>query len=147
MTAFGILFRSRRYCFFCFWDKLFWVAFLKQSLNRLQVESLKVNKSQRKSIEGKDDMPLTQKVTFTAMLQRGKRVQIPKLIRWQFKMEPNQVLKVGVNAINVWTGWQFFYAKMGKDGRILIPKLTLALLRSENPNLIGYVMEITLEPA
>jgi bifunctional DNA-binding transcriptional regulator/antitoxin component of YhaV-PrlF toxin-antitoxin module len=92
-------------------------------------------------------MPLTQKVTFTAMLQRGKRVQIPKLIRWQFKMEPNQVLKVGVNAINVWTGWQFFYAKMGKDGRILIPKLTLALLRSENPNLIGYIMEITLEPA
>jgi hypothetical protein len=90
-------------------------------------------------------MPLTQKVTFKTMLQRGNRVQIPKLIRWQFKMEPSQVLKVGVNAINVWTGWQFFYAKMGKDGRILIPKLTLALLRSENPNLTGYVMEVTLE--
>jgi hypothetical protein len=46
-------------------------------------------------------------------------------------METDQVLKVGVNAIDMWTGWQFFYAKMGKDGRVLIPKLTLALLRSE----------------
>ena len=92
-------------------------------------------------------MPLTQKVAFSAMLQRGNRVQIPTLIRWQFKMEPCQVLKVGVNALNVWTGWQFFYARMGKDGRILIPKLTLALLRSEKPDIAGYVIEVTLEPA
>ena len=92
-------------------------------------------------------MPLTQKVTFKTMLQRGNRVQVPKLVRWQFKMETNQVLKVGVSAINLWSGWQFFYAKMGKDGRILIPKLTLALLRNEKPNLAGYVMEVTLEPA
>ena len=91
-------------------------------------------------------MPLTQKVTFKTVLQRGNRVQVPKLVRWQFKMEPNQILKVGVNALNVWTSWQFFYAKMGKDGRILIPKLTLSLLRSEKPDLAGYVMEVTLEP-
>ena len=92
-------------------------------------------------------MPLTQKVTFKTVLQRGNRVQVPKLVRWQFKMEPNQILKVGVNALNVYTSWQFFYAKMGKDGRILIPKLTLALMRDEKPDLTGYVMEVTLEPA
>ena len=92
-------------------------------------------------------MPLTQKVTFKTMLQRGNRVQVPKLVRWQFKMEPDQVLKVGVLAHNVWTGGQQFYAKMGKDGRVLIPKLTLALLRSEKSDLAGYVMEVTLEPA
>ena len=92
-------------------------------------------------------MPLTQKGTFKTMLQRGNRVQVPKLIRWQFKMETTQVLKVGISAINLWTGWQFFYAKMGKDGRILIPKLTLALLQAEKPNLTGNAMEITLEPA
>lgn len=90
-------------------------------------------------------MPLTQKVTFKTRLQRGNRVQVPRLTRWQFKMETDQVLKVDVNAINLWTGWQFFYARMGKDGRILIPKLTL--LRSEKPSLAGYVMEVTLEPA
>ena len=38
-------------------------------------------------------------------------------------------------------------AKMGKDGRILIPKLTLALLRSKKPDPAGYGMEVTLEPA
>ena len=92
-------------------------------------------------------MPLTQKVTFKTMLQRGNRVQVPKLVRWQFKTEPDQVLKVSVNSINLWTGWQFFYVKMGKDGRILIPKLALALLRSDKPSLADYVMEVTLEPA
>ena len=92
-------------------------------------------------------MPLTQKVTFKTMLQRGNRVQVPKLVRWQFKMETNQVLKVGVSAINLWTGWQFFYAKMGKDERILAPMLTLALLQAEKLNLTGNVMEVNLEPA
>lgn len=92
-------------------------------------------------------MPLTQKVTFKTMLQRGNRVQIPKLIRWQFKMEPSQVLKVGVCVVDLWSGWQFFYARMGKDGRILIPKLTLALLGGEKRDLAGCVMEVTLEPA
>ena len=64
-------------------------------------------------------------------------------------METDQVLKVGVLAHNVWTGWQHFYGKMGKDGRVLIPKLTLALLRSESekPDVTGYVMEVTLQPA
>ena len=82
-------------------------------------------------------MVLTQKVSFKTVLQRGNRVQVPKLVRWQFKMETNQVLKVGVNAVNLWTGWQFFYAQMGKDGRILVPKLTLALMQAEKPNLAG----------
>jgi hypothetical protein len=61
-------------------------------------------------------------------------------------MDTEQVLKVGVNAIRVWTSWQFFYARMGKEGRIVIPKLTLDLLRGEKPNVTGYVMEVRLEP-
>ena len=95
-------------------------------------------------------MPLTQKVTFKTMLQRGNRVQVPKLVRWQFKMDTEQVLKVAVDAVNVWSGWQFFYAKMGKDGRITLPKLTRELLRSERDerqSLAGAVIEVQLEPA
>lgn len=92
-------------------------------------------------------MPLTEAITFKTRLQKGNRVQVPKLIRWSFKMETEQVLKVGVTAVNLWTGWQFFYAKMGRDGRIVVPKLALDLLRGENPNLAGYVMEVSLEPA
>ena len=69
------------------------------------------------------------------------------LVRWQFKLEADQVLKVWVHVVNLWASWQFFYAKMGKDGRLLIPKLTLALLQSEKPSLEGYVMDVRLEPA
>jgi hypothetical protein len=102
-------------------------------------------------VKGEFYMPLTQKVTFKTVLQRGSRVQVPKLVRWQFKMETDQVLKVGVGAhtLGIWREWESFYGKMGKDGRILIPKLTLALLRSESgkPDLAGYAMEVTIEPA
>jgi hypothetical protein len=130
---------------------LFWVAFLKQSLKCLLAASTIVNKSQGASAKDEVNMPLTQKVTFKTVLQKGNRVQVPKLVRWQFKMETDQVLKIGIGThkVGIWCEWESFYGKMGKDGRILIPKLMLALLRSESekPDLTGYVMEVTLEPA
>ena len=93
-------------------------------------------------------MPLTVKVTFETLLEKGNRLQIPKLIQWQFKMEQNQVLRVGVSPKRVWGGGaNFFYAKMDKQGRILIPKLTLALTAKENPNLDCYIFDVWLEPA
>ncbi len=63
-------------------------------------------------------------------------------------METDQVLKIGVgtHVLGIWREWESFYSKMSKDGRILIPKLTLELLRSEKPDLTGYVIEVTLEP-
>jgi bifunctional DNA-binding transcriptional regulator/antitoxin component of YhaV-PrlF toxin-antitoxin module len=91
-------------------------------------------------------MPLTRKVSFKTVLQKGNRVQVPKALRWQFKMESEQVLKVTVNALNVWSGWETFYARMGKDGRITLPKLTRELLRGREQSLTGYVMEVVLEP-
>jgi hypothetical protein len=90
-------------------------------------------------------MPLTESVDFKAILQKGNRIQIPRLIRWQYKMEPNQVLKVKVKTER-WREEEF-YARMGKDGRLTIPKLTLELLQQEDESLVGYVLEVTLEPA
>ena len=86
-------------------------------------------------------MPLTEKVTFKTLLQKGDRVQVPKLIRWQFIMETNQVLNVGVNDLNLQSGWQFFCAKMGKDGRVRVPKLVLTLLVEENLDLNGHILK------
>ena len=97
--------------------------------------------------EEMNKVPLNQKVSFKTMLQKGNRVQVPKLVRWQFKMDSEQVLKVSVTAVNLWSGWQTFYAKMGRDGRITIPKLQRELLRGREQNLTGYVMDVTLEPA
>lgn len=57
------------------------------------------------------------------------------------------MLKGGVNALAVWRSWEFFYGKMGKDGRILIPKLTLKLIRSKESRFAGFVMDVSLDPA
>jgi len=92
-------------------------------------------------------VPLTRKVSFKTMLQKGNRVQVPIVVRWQFKIDTEQVLKVTVHAINVFSGWEVFYARMGRDGRINIPKLQRELLRGKEQDLTGYIMEVTLESA
>jgi bifunctional DNA-binding transcriptional regulator/antitoxin component of YhaV-PrlF toxin-antitoxin module len=80
--------------------------------------------------------------------EKGKRVQIPKLVRWKHKLEPSQVLKVSV-ATNSAFGWERFYARMDKSGRITIPKLTLKLLQEKTgkQDLAGTILEVMLNPA
>jgi len=51
------------------------------------------------------------------------------------------------DATNILSGYETFYAKMGKDGRITLPKLPRELLRGREQSLTGYVMEVTLKPA
>ena len=92
-------------------------------------------------------LPLAEKVVFCAMLQRGNRVQIPRLIRWRFKLEQWQILKVTVHCLNLWSFHQTFYARMGKDGRVVIPKLVIALMKNNRPTITGYIIEVTLEPS
>jgi bifunctional DNA-binding transcriptional regulator/antitoxin component of YhaV-PrlF toxin-antitoxin module len=84
---------------------------------------------------------------FKAVLQRGNRVQVPRLVRWQYRLEPDQVLAVSVRS-DEFFGSEKFLGRMGKDGRLTIPRLILKLLRGdEEGNLEGYVLEVTLEPA
>ncbi len=95
-------------------------------------------------------MPLTERVNFKTRLQRGNRIQLPKIIRWKYKLEGEQVLKVSLTAVGFFTGWEEFYARMDKSGRITVPKLTLAIMLSREGNkpcLTGYVMDVRLEPS
>jgi hypothetical protein len=92
-------------------------------------------------------MPFTQKLSFRRVLQIGNRVQVPKLIRSQFKIESDQVLKVMIDVLDLDKGCQSFYAKMEKDGRILIPTVVLLLLQDENGSLAGHILDVTIEPA
>jgi hypothetical protein len=95
-------------------------------------------------------VPLTEKVNFKTVLQKGNRIQLPKLVRWKYKLEPDQVLKVTVTAANIFGGYETFYAQMDKSGRITITQLTLKLLQNRNrdqQSLTGAVMEVRLEPA
>jgi hypothetical protein len=49
-----------------------------------------------------ENLPVPEKVSFKTPFQQGNRVQIPKFVRWRFKMETDQILKVTVSAHNVW---------------------------------------------
>jgi len=91
-------------------------------------------------------MPLTRKVNFKTTLKSRNLLQIPNVVRWEFKMEKDQALKVTVNVVGLFSNTETFLTKMRKDGRITVPKLVLALLKKKESSLEGYAMEVTLEP-
>ena len=92
-------------------------------------------------------MPLTESVSFKATMQKGNRIQVPRLIRWQFKLESTQVLNVSVKVVGSFGVREEFYARMSKDGRITIPKLFVDLLKEEEESLVDYALEVILSPA
>ena len=92
-------------------------------------------------------MPLTEKVTFQSTLEPYNKVQVPKLIRWQFKNGERPGFKGRCKCFRPWDRLAVFYAKMKKDGRIRVPRLALLILQGEKPTLVGYLLEITLKPA
>ena len=59
-------------------------------------------------------MPLDKKVTFQTRLQSQNRLQVPSHLRWQFKLEPAELLKVTAKAVGVRDTLQIFYANMQK---------------------------------
>lgn len=92
-------------------------------------------------------MPLPQQIEFKTIIQKGNRLQIPKIIREQFKIEANQVFKVEITRLDYVSNWQSFYAKTGKDGRIFIPEIIQLLLQKEKPPLTGYIYDVIIQPA
>jgi hypothetical protein len=97
-------------------------------------------------------LPLSEAVSFKTLLQRGNRVQVPRVVRWQFKLEPTQVLRVTVKVEtpHFTSVSESFYAQMSEDGRITVPLLTLALLQkrgSLDEGLTGHVFEVRIQPA
>jgi hypothetical protein len=85
-------------------------------------------------------------VSFKARLQRGNRVQVPKYVRWYFKLEPTQILEVSFHVLGIWHGQESFLCRITKDGRIVIPKLMLAIFAEGKPNLNNHVADIRLAP-
>jgi hypothetical protein len=62
-------------------------------------------------------------------------------------MEACQVLRVNVRIAGSFVD-EWFLARMTRDGRLTIPKLTLKLLQEgEEESLEGSVLEVTVEPA
>ena len=94
-------------------------------------------------------MPLTCLVRFKAAIGKGNRIQIPTLIRWEFKLEPTQLLTISVRLFGGGID-ETFYTKMNKDGRITIPKINAEVIKTQLPKeatINEYAFEITLRPA
>ena len=48
-------------------------------------------------------LPLTEKAKFEAKLQKDNRVQVPKIVQWQYKLETTQILKAPINPLGIRT--------------------------------------------
>ena len=90
-------------------------------------------------------MPLTQRVTFKVQLQNQNRFQIPKVVRWQYKLEPSQPMRVSLRVFNAGVQ-ESFLAKMLPDGRVTIPRLIIVEIMQTMPDLKSNFIEVTLEP-
>ncbi len=94
-------------------------------------------------------MPLTKQETFKAKLQRHNRIAVPKLLRWRYKMEPCEPLKVTIKPLEQESyGEEEFLAKTATDGRLTVPKLNMKILeQKEEKSLAGAIFEVTINPA
>ncbi len=91
-------------------------------------------------------MPLTEPASFKARVPRYNRIQIPVLIKWERKLESDQTLEVELHfSRRGFYRSETFYARMSKDGRLAIPKLTVQEL-SGGGSLEGEVLKVTLYP-
>lgn len=87
---------------------------------------------------------LTERVTFKTVVQRGNRLQVPKKMRWLFKMESTQTLYVSIRPTCTFSQCESFYCKMTKDERIQIPKIVNQSAARRKTNLNRYAFEVTL---
>ena len=60
-------------------------------------------------------------MSFKAVIQKNRRIHIPVVVRWWFKLELGEVFKVHLKL-----GHRFedFFGRMGTDGRLTVPKVT-----------------------
>ena len=60
------------------------------------------------------------KVSFLARLQAENRIQIPVEIRWRYKLEPGQILRLKIQPAGGFNSEEF-HAKLQHNGRVNVP--------------------------
>ncbi len=68
------------------------------------------------------------------------------MVRWYYKLESSQMLKVNLRIFNLGFN-EDFLAKMLPDGRIKVPRLVVVELKQALPDLKACFIEVSLEPA
>ncbi|MGC9346245.1 MAG: hypothetical protein ACP5ER_05600 [Candidatus Bathyarchaeales archaeon] len=65
-------------------------------------------------------MRLKDKVSFLARLQAENRIQIPVEIRWRYKLEPGQILRLKINPVGSLSSEEF-HVRLQPSGRVNVP--------------------------
>jgi hypothetical protein len=60
------------------------------------------------------------KISFLARLQAENRIQIPVEIRWRYKLEPGQILRLQIHPKESFSSEEF-YARLQQGGRVNVP--------------------------
>jgi len=133
----NFIFVERKGCFGLFFRNKACFAFLL----RLFLSQKVINNSVNRITPRWLNVPLTETVEFKTVLQKGNRFQLPKLIRWKFKLETVQILKVTAFPAKGYTG-ECFYAKMDKkrtNNHTCTREKTLGIhkMRQTQPDWIG----------
>ncbi|MCW4009468.1 MAG: hypothetical protein NWF05_02460 [Candidatus Bathyarchaeota archaeon] len=91
---------------------------------------------------------MTKPVEFKTTLRQGNRIQVPKQIRWAFKLDSSQVLQVAVRFDGHWRSREEFFGQMCKDGRITVPKVVCGLLKHYwEEDITGAIMKVEMAPS
>lgn len=70
--------------------------------------------------QGEFGLRLKEKVSFLARLQVENRIQIPVEVRWRYKLEPGQILRLEIYPMKSLSSEKFF-ARLQLGGRINVP--------------------------
>lgn len=81
---------------------------------------------------------------FHTRIQKRMRIQIPRLLRWKYKLKPGRVMRVQI-AVETASSPSQFLARMQKGGRITIPKTTAEILGLTPRQLVEMVIWIDHE--
>jgi len=99
----------------------------------------------RVGLDGVVWVPLSEVVSFKALLQKRNRVQVPRLVRWRYRLESDEVWRIYVGFDGGCVSESFF-GRMLPDGRITVPKLVVELIEKGQMETPTRVVEVTLHP-
>jgi len=89
-------------------------------------------------------VPLTETVEFLARSQKYNRIQVPVEVRWRYKLEHGELLKMSVQPVgSFFVSGEEFIAKLMRGGRITIPWEVVWALKLDKP---GYMLRVRLIP-
>ncbi len=87
-------------------------------------------------------MPLSEFVKFLTKLHKWNRIQIPVEVRWRYKLEAEDLLKVSVSLVDGFDNEEFI-VKLMHGGRFTIPWEVVWALKLDKP---GYMLQVELKP-